>query len=417
MEIDNLFSDYREEWAVGDFSERFVKPPYYNELVGNQPVFLVGGRGTGKTVALRSLHFRNQPLDRKRSGIYVRAFKNRVQAFSRPFLDEEDRIRAFEHYINLLCCLELTQLCISYWPETHLNPTQRNSIELVRSHFRFEDSISDYHKLQHVFRLEIAKLSAHLNDPKQDHRPTFSPGEAPVIEMARDIHEMIGNNEPIHICVDEWENFSHDQQRALNRWIKNCESPITYKVGMRDGGIKTTDTGSGIDRLSSPADYLERRIAGNSMRHFCLDVAEHRLKRANQHDQSVPPKLDIFLERLDWHSEATKLGAENIISGKVGAIADTHPDIREWFMNSKAGEGYLALYQAERTKSDLTHIVDQIVQHPDEWNNTKNNYGHLSLFSITRGRRGISRHKYYAGTNAYLELAGGNVRYLLEPIG
>ena len=43
MDITRVFSDYRHEWAAGDFNDRFVKPPYYEQFVGHEPVFLLGG--------------------------------------------------------------------------------------------------------------------------------------------------------------------------------------------------------------------------------------------------------------------------------------------------------------------------------------------------------------------------------------
>ena len=104
MDIARVFSDYRHEWAAGDFNDRFVRPPYYDQFVGHEPVFLLGGRGTGKTVTLRSLNFRNATEDEFQTGIYVKAFKNRVEAFSGANIDSETQIRAFEHYMNLLCC-------------------------------------------------------------------------------------------------------------------------------------------------------------------------------------------------------------------------------------------------------------------------------------------------------------------------
>ena len=78
----------------------------------------------------------------------------------------------------------------------------------------------------------------------------------------------------MYICIDEWENLSVAQQQALNRWIKNCERPITYKIGVREGGMQTMDTGgSSRSHSTRPADYIETRIAGPTMKSFCRECS------------------------------------------------------------------------------------------------------------------------------------------------
>ena len=83
--------------------------------------------------------------------------------------------------------------------------------------------------------------------------------------------------------------------------------------------------------------------------------------------------------------------------------------------SNNPGDAYLAIFVAERTgDARRTIVVSRANADTAHWRNTKNNYGHLSLFSITRGLKGNTRQKFYAGANTYLELSGGNVRHLLE---
>ena len=145
--LNRVFSDYRDEWAVGDFNERFVRPPYYDQFVGNEPVFLVGGRGTGKTVALRSLHFRNSSGGKTQLGIYIKAFKNRVQAFSGANLDIDTQQKAFEHYMNLLCCYELAQLCLRMTSFQGAEHRLSKSVALAGRHFGLKRLDSETHRV------------------------------------------------------------------------------------------------------------------------------------------------------------------------------------------------------------------------------------------------------------------------------
>ena len=414
MDISRVFSDYRHEWAAGDFNDRFVKPPYYDQFVGHEPVFLLGGRGTGKTVTLRSLNFRNSHDHHIQTGIYVKAFKNRVEAFSVANIDPSTKIRAFEHYINLLCCFELSELCLKLLTRIGGGGPIASAITLAGTHFGVKDTRGDPSKLRDRLRRQIAELSAFINDPSSQAQPRLSHGEVPVVDLARDVCDAVGHHGPIYICIDEWENLSADQQQALNRWIKNCERPITYKIGVREGGIRTTNTGGSTDPLHCPADYIETRIAGPTMKSFCRDVVEHRLKRLHNTDKSIPDTLTKLLESLDRQVEAVRLGAPTVVDNKVEREESVDQTGVGWLRALPPGDAYLAFFQAERMGTTVSDIASKAIEDPHHWTNVKNNYGHLSLFSITRGLKGSSRQKYYAGAQTYLELSGGNVRYLLE---
>lgn len=414
-ELTRVFSDYRHEWASGEFNSQFVKPPYYDKFVGYEPVFLLGGRGTGKTVTLRSLNFRNATENNLRTGIYVKAFKNRVEAFSAANIDPDIQIRAFEHYMNLLCCFELVELCIYLQSLRNRHQAIAQTMSLAATHFGIVGPHNDPTILRNNLRLQIAELSAFINDPSGQIRPKLSHGEIPVVDLAKDIHDIWELDEPMYICIDEWENLSESQQQALNRWIKNCERPITYKIGVREGGILTRDTGGSIDPLHSPADYTETRIAGagRDMKSFCRNVVEHRLSRLNNDNDEVPATLSGFLEALDRQAEAIRLGVQTVVENFITCSKVSKTSL-EWLREQQPGDAYLAIFNAERSDGSLDHIISKAIDDPSHWTNTKNNYGHLSLFSITRGQKGATRQKYYAGENTYLELACGNVRYLLE---
>ena len=235
-----------------------------------------------------------------------------------------------------------------------------------------------------------------------------------MVDFAHDLHDLAGGSGSVYICIDEWENLSRDQQEALNRWIKNCETPVTYKIGVREGGIKTTDTGGQTDPLHSPADYIQTRIAGSSMKSFCREVVEQRLRRLPQGGSDVPRTLASLLESLDRQEEAIRLGAESVVERAIANCPGASAATVDWLRRSPPGDAYLAIYQAERLGQSIDDVVRGTSDHPRQWKNIKNNFGHLSLFSITRGQKGSTRPKFYAGSNTVLGLSGGNVRYLLE---
>ena len=114
----HLFGENRREWYPQKFESLFVRPAYMEKLTTSRPCFLVGGRGTGKTTALKSLRFDSRSgghdteIDigqHEYFGIFVRINKNRMQAFQGGAIKENEWIKIFSHYFNLLACKELCE--------------------------------------------------------------------------------------------------------------------------------------------------------------------------------------------------------------------------------------------------------------------------------------------------------------------
>ena len=175
------------------------------------------------------------------------------------------------------------------------------------------------------------------------------------------------------------------------------------------------DTGGSVDPLHTPADYIETRIAGPSMKPFCRDVVEHRLHQLPRTGCDVPLTLSRLLESLHRQVEAVRLGAPTVVAHTLERNnANLSRESMEWLRAQPPGDAYLVFFLAKCTDHTLDDIVSKAISKPSHWQNLKNNYGHLSLFSMTRGLKGAPRQKFYAGATTYLELSGGNVRYLLE---
>src|SRR5690349_7599208 len=89
-----LFAGYRAEWLAGKIFQLFTEPAYFPHLTTPTPCILMGGRGTGKTTALRCLSYEGQyelqggsasDIQQWRYfGIYYRVNTNRVNAFRGP---------------------------------------------------------------------------------------------------------------------------------------------------------------------------------------------------------------------------------------------------------------------------------------------------------------------------------------------
>ena len=127
---EEVFSGYRAEWLAHRVFELFTEPSYFPQLTTSHPCFLEGGRGTGKTTALRCLSYQGQAALRRDSdsapptwpyvGMYYRINTNRVRAFTGPELPQSAWIKMFAHYINIEFCQAITAF-LQWYAESHAN--------------------------------------------------------------------------------------------------------------------------------------------------------------------------------------------------------------------------------------------------------------------------------------------------------
>lgn len=306
--VQHLFGDYRAEWSQPDFASLFTPPPYTEKLVHPRPSFLVGGRGTGKTTALRSLRFdaahaRSQASDSGSNGlphygIYVRINKNRVRAFSVTELGATERQRAFAHYFNILTCIELCQL--TSWLE-HDRPSGKPiSVRAVAATFGVND-VTDPRGLQAALTAALTGLELYVNNGGRTTPPILSSSDAPLKAFASVLTDAgYLENKLLFCCIDEYENLAIEQQSMLNAYIKHSEPPLSYKVGMRRGGLKTHHTLDDGDQLSTPDDFAIIDIAEERFDTFAETVANQRLSSAKKRGVAVPESLADFLPDMSF---------------------------------------------------------------------------------------------------------------------
>lgn len=113
--LNELFGSYRAEWLKDNIFKLFTKPSYFQQLEDCRPCVLQGGRGSGKTTALRGLSYQGQfalhgskiqAFDEEVSyiGLYHRVDTNHVRSFIGGELSEERWQKIFGHYFNMIAC-------------------------------------------------------------------------------------------------------------------------------------------------------------------------------------------------------------------------------------------------------------------------------------------------------------------------
>jgi len=419
----DLFGDYRAEWPPERFRELFVEPAYFKKLESMRPSLLMGGRGTGKTTALRSLRF-DATLERLEAqgrgygdqehlGIFIRVNKNRVHAFQGAALDTAIWTKAFAHYFNLLTCLELTELAA--WLEQRAGQTLSPSgvHDVCRDlAVPLTSTTSD---LRRAIKAAISELQIFVNNPGYSPRPLFSMAEAPVRAFAltlRDQESLI-DERTIFCCIDEYENLLDDQQAVLNTYIKHAEPPLSYKVGVRKNGLRNHCTLEGADLLRTPDDYEQIDIAQEGFEFFAKAVAELRLNRARSRGVPVSERLEGFLDDLSLSEEAQLLGADEVADRILAELRDV-PSLYEPFSRKPKTETCFLQYWAKSENRTVREMAEDWLAHGQAWKTRLNNYGYASLFWLSQGRKGARIRKYYCGARTLLALPGGNIRYFLE---
>jgi hypothetical protein len=422
--VSNLFADYRAEWLQPEFASLFIPPPYLPKLENHRPCFLVGGRGTGKTTSLRSLRF-DAAHARATSdnsfrenlnyfGIYIRINKNRVRAFDMHELDTGLRRRAFSHYFNVLVGMELCQLTL--WLESERKSLARLDLRSVSQAYGL-DNVSSIRDLLSNFKRGLTDLELFVNNGGRTQQPILSVADAPIRAFANALIDAdLLEDRLLFCCIDEYENLSVEQQSVLNAYIKHSEPPISYKIGMRRGGLYTRKTISEGDQIATPDDFSEIDIAQEGFDLFAEEVADHRLARAREQGVNVPEKSIYFLPEMSFEEEAKLLGCERIAEKVRDQLEIEKSSLIEWFDMLAPSKSYFLQYWHESSGESISSLVNSWHKDSSMWDSRLGNYGYASLFWLSNGRKGARIRKYYSGMSTILAMASGNIRFFLELI-
>lgn len=419
-----LFGSYKAEWLGEHIFEFFTQPAYVPELEANRPCVLIGGRGTGKTTVLRSLSYEGRlalagaietwPY----YGFYYRANTNRLAAFQGPEFTDQVWRQLFGHYLNVLLCGQTLRFLLWYGtqrPEAVSIPAADCRKIAISLHLQPCESVA-----QLAEELDSSRITfeAYLNNMNPNDKPKLSLHGAPIDELFKSISALphfAGKH--FFFLIDEYENFSTDQQIVFNTLIKHAGGGYTFKIGVKDLGWRTRSTLRAEEQLNSPADFvridLAEKLDDDTFSAFAKRVCEHRLRTIYA---DIPPEelqVEALLPTLTDEQEAVHLGVSGLIPNMRQSLAEL--DDGKWRSAAEDMsplELYFIQFWSTSKKSTLSQVMTERDIHPKKWNDRYDNYKHAILFTIKRGKTGIR--KYYAGWKTFLLLASSNIRYLLE---
>ena len=423
----DLFSGYRAEWLNERVFDLFTEPTYFPQLTMSHPCFLEGGRGTGKTTALRCLSYQGQSVLRRNKsealfewpyfGLYYRVNTNRVRAFSGGELETSGWTRMFAHYINL----EFSELIATFleWYAAQ-NPgapmLTANAFRPVSVALRLE-GVADLSTL--IGQLSLAKLQfeAAINNIVDEERPFLSVQGGPIDALMREVKKLPQfSMRPFFFLIDEYENLDGFQQRVINTLIKHCGELYSFKVGVRELGFRDRSTLNPAEQLTPPADYklinISQELAGR-FGEFAKEVCEQRLRKVLG-TATAMPGVDALLPELTPEEEAEKLGVRKAVVGTIQALRDDKRAsvFGSWLSRAHPLEVFVLGARAEVDGTPVAEKLERAILEPEKWNEHYENFKHAYLFAIRRGKSGVRKH--FAGWRVFCLLSGANIRYLLE---
>lgn len=426
--INSVFGALRAEYFRDELYELFTHPTYFPQLLNRRPCMLVGGRGTGKTTVLKSLSYEGQARlhpdtavsDWKFIGVYWRVDTSVVRAFDGPEIDDDRWAKLFAHYVNLTLTLQI--LDFRDWHarksddgdlRIDASSLERAAIALgiepTRSFDQFREGVAN----------ALLRLEAAINNLNSDSLPTTSILGRPLQYLIQALNADNSLAQTTYFfLVDEYENLSDLQQRVMNTLIKHAgDHQYTFKVGVREMGLRERSTINSDEQLIDPADYahieIANRFTDTSFADFARKVCESRLERLRS-GFAVLDTVDELFPSLGEEAEALKLGVEDINRGtraELAASGATDSELAEFDAMSPLS-AYLVSYWAESQKSTHLACLREAIANTSSWSTRLANYQHSMLYTIRRRKRGTR--KYYTGWTTYTKLADGNIRYLLQ---
>ena len=423
--LSELFGAHKAEWLGARLFELFSTPSYFPLITTSRPCILVGGRGTGKTTVLRGLSYQGRfelENHNKKSipswpyyGFYHRVDTNKVGAFKGPELTDIEWLRHFGHYMNLLMCGQVLRF-LDWFQTTSQTSTEllEDDLASISAAFNLESPSSNRDLLQLLER-SLIEFEAHINNVADGSGPSLSMQGAPIRLLLESVKRLdVFADKLFFFLIDEYENLEDYQQQLMNTLIKHSGELYSFKICARELGWRVHNTTSGNESLISPADYIRIDIAevmqDKGFEEFSHKVCQDRLTALVEGNDQVGIEIKELFPPISEEEEATLLGIEDHNRDLLQELKKIGPP--EIVERLTPMEICLLGYWAKSHNQSLNEAFEDFKKNSHIWRTRLDNYKHALLFTIRRGRTGIS--KYYAGWDTFIQLSGGNIRFLLQ---
>ena len=431
--VEEVLGTYRAEWAGDDLFRHFTRPSYFYALEAFRPCVLQGGRGSGKTTALKGLSYLGQfslhnsdvkafDNDVGYIGLYHCFNTTHVRAFKSSGVSELRWQRYFGHYFNLLVVQNLAMFL--KWHKT-ISPddeclSHEDMMRVLSSLGLKEMDVNEYGDFVSLIEQGLYKFQEIVNniqywDQHQDRVFLSHIGNPVLVLMSQILKLRVFSRKRFFIIIDEYENLEDYQQIVLNTMIKHSSEIFTFKIGVRELGWRVKHTLNEEEILYDPADYAlldikESFAHGEDFKSFAKNVCKQRFE-ALLGEGSIDEIENLF-PGMSPEQEAIALG---VMDHELMRQFESLPDqLQRGVAELNALYRFGLAYWADVHDLDLAEVVLEYMQSPEDWDDRMENYKVHLLFKIRGGRGSGPLQKYYSGFDTYVMLASCNIRFLME---
>lgn len=419
----NPFSvDRVEGWRPDEYPENYIKiatsfspPDFMSKLEDpsiTKAIFIVGGRGSGKSHILRKMaiqsaieYIKHEPKKLKLDshdiqtiafcGIYIKTdcFSPLTQN-NIAYLDEKQLEVLFEHLFNLESSKAIIEGIRYLIDNCEVRPllNEASVCSDIENYLRnLNWQTSSINSFDDILRCLENQISQVRTLPKKiifegaekftkDMHFTSTP------DFILKIYDCIRQNsdilkdKPLMLLLDEYESLDENQQRLINQVIKGRK--LTLRIASKVRGIKTLDTKTS-EKLEEIHDYDYEDL------HFKLD-------------QQNRPKYKTLAKKVFEN----RLGLENKYEYKLQNPKILLP------VPTLADEG-LTKEDVEKEFIKIKESTRQSKKRGDKEKYDKNFEGHYKEAAIYRILRAKGRKKLYAGFDEYVSLSSGIMRLFI----
>ena len=433
--LKNPFPNLRiEYWSPREIANHYsaIYPRIEEQLTSFQPVIVYGSRGTGKTTMARYFDYQTQLIIFEQNnqrmpkpgefpclGLWIRLDSDFLKAFNVP---DENKHKDYNALFGLFFDMVVLRKALHAMRDSGgLSVWVKSTTELFRV-LRREigveiDGQCDMEGFLEHLETRLYEIRAYINNPHRVEMPYLFQGNTLMKLLAEQLKE---ENFYFVVFVDEVENYASYQQQMLNTRVKHIKrsDAVTYKLLVRNAGIKTTLTDADKQELEVTHDYracfLDEGITSNEFQKRAEILVDRYISGSPQFQHIG--RAQEFLERLPPEEEARKIcgNRDNTLLveylNKQHHLKKDHALIRWMEKEPNLLRQAVATVMVNQGKNaeDVAKNMHNNTSTAQDW---YHNYSRGTLYWLCTLHK---KAKTYSGFNDIAGIAGENIRVVVD---
>jgi len=433
--LKNPFPNLRiEYWSPEEIANHYsaIYPRIEEELTRFQPVIVYGSRGTGKTTMARYFDYQTQliifeqnnqrmpkPGEFPYLGLWIRLDSDFLKAFNVP---DENKHKDYNALFGLFFDMVVLRKALHAMRDSGgLSVWVKSTTELFRV-LRREigvevDGQCDMEGFLEHLETRLYEIRAYINNPHRVKMPYLFQSNTLMKLLAEQLKE-----ETIYfvVFVDEVENYASYQQQMLNTRVKHIKrsDAVTYKLLVRNDGIKTTLTDAVNQELEVTHDYracfLDEGITFDEFKKRAEILVDRYISGSPQFQHIG--RVQDFLEHLKPEDEAKKICGDQKNTRLIEHLNKQHRLEKDHALIRWMGKEPNLLRQAVATVmvnqgNDADEVAENMHDNTHKAQDWYHNYSRGTLYWLCTLHK---KAKTYSGFNDIAGIAGENIRVVVD---